>query len=92
MLTLDEFKALPFDEVFATGVLPNSPNGIFMTRDGGQLRWVAKKGRINDWAVYSHWACKSEQFVKESGDKIMTKQYIQNCVPCADEVMQLYRF
>lgn len=35
MLTLKEFDLLPKGEVFATGVLPNSFAGIFMTNDGG---------------------------------------------------------
>lgn len=90
-MTLDEFKALPFDEVFATGILPNSPDGIFMTNDGGKLRWVAKKGRINDWAVYCHWDYKSEEYVKTNGDKLFEETHIQRCVPCTEEVMKLYR-
>lgn len=47
-LTLKEFDSLPLGEVFATGVLPNSPEGIFMTNNGGELRWVAKKGWGHD--------------------------------------------
>jgi hypothetical protein len=92
ILTLEEFDKLPLGEVFATGVLPNSPEGLFMTNDGGELRWVAKKGWGHDWAVYCHWADRSVKWVEESGDKIHTEVYIRRCVPCTDEVFKIYRF
>ncbi|HPI82437.1 MAG TPA: hypothetical protein PK122_04360 [Candidatus Paceibacterota bacterium] len=41
MLDIEAFDKIPAGSTFATGVLPNSPAGIFMTRDGGDLRWVA---------------------------------------------------
>ena len=44
MLTEEKFKELPRGEIFATGILPNSNEGLFMTRDGGDLKWVAIKG------------------------------------------------
>lgn len=90
-ITIDDFIMFMPGEVFATGVLPNSPEGIFMTRDGGELRWVAVKGYGNDWAVYCHWSYHSKEFVKSSGDKVLTPEYIQRCVPCSDEVMKRYR-
>jgi hypothetical protein len=91
MITIEEFDKIPLGEVFATGVLPNSPDGIFMSRDGGELRWVAKKGYGYDWAVYCHWADKTPEWIRDFGDKVYTPEYIQRCVPCTDEVLKLYR-
>jgi hypothetical protein len=91
-LTLEKFKEIPNGEVFATGVLPNSPKGLFVSDGRGELRWIAKKGQIQDWAIYCHWAYMSESEVAASGDKVTMKENIQKCVPCADEVFRLYRY
>ena len=90
-LTLEQFKAIPFGEVFAKGEIPNSPEGIFMNRDGGMLKWVAKKGGIHDWAVYVYWDNVSFTYVRDYGDKVQGKEYITKVVPCTDEVYELYR-
>ena len=92
MMTIEEFDKLPLDEIFATGVLPNSEEGLFMTRGGGNLRWVAKKGWGHDWAIYCHWENKSVEWIKESGDKVTSPVNIQKCVPCDAEVFNLYRY
>ena len=90
-LTLEQFNEIPYGAIFAKGVLPNSPEGIFMTRDGGNLKWIAKKGHANDWAIYCHWEYKTDEFVEKSGDKLHNKEHIQLCVPCSDEVFNSYR-
>ena len=92
MLTTEKFNEIPLGEIFATGILPNSPDGIFMTRDGGSLRWVAKKGHGYDWAIYCHWSHKSPEWIRDYGDKVTTEEYIKRCVPCTDEVFNLYRY
>lgn len=91
-LTKEDFDMYPAGGVFATGVLPNAEDGLFMTRDGGELRWVAKKGWGYDWAIYCHWADKTPEWVRDYGDKVYTEEYIKRCVPCTDEVFNLYRF
>ena len=92
MINQKEFDKLAPGEVFATGVQPNSPEGIFMTRDGGNLRWVAVKGYGNDWTIYCHWESNSVEYIKQSGDKLHNEQYIKLCVPCEEEVFKLYRY
>jgi len=93
-MTKEQFDALPHSEVFATGTFPNSPEGIFMTnnREGDTLRWVAKKGYGNDWAVYCHWAEHSAEWVTAHGDKVTYELHIRKCVPCTKEVFSLYRY
>lgn len=92
MITKEEFDKLTPGEIFATGVQPNSPEGIFMTRDGGNLRWVATKGYGNDWAIYCHWDYNSIEYIKESGDKLQNPDHIKLCVPCEEDVLKKYRF
>ena len=92
MITIKEFIDLEPGKMFDTGILPNSPEGIFMTRDGGTLRWVAVKGYGNDWAVYCHWERNSVEYVKQSGDKLHFENNIKKCVSCDDEMFKLYRF
>ena len=92
MLTKEEFDKLTPGEVFATGVQSNSPEGIFMTQDGGNLRWVATKGYANDWTAYCHWDFNSVEYVKKSGDKLYNEKHIKLCVPCEEEVFKCYRY
>jgi hypothetical protein len=92
-MTYEAFKKLPYDSVFATGLVPNMPGGLFMERDneGRLLRWVAKKGKIDDWAVYVHWATKSVEEVRDYGDKIHGKDLITDLVPCDEPMLNMYR-
>lgn len=92
MLTQSEFDKLTPGEVFATGVQPNSPEGLFMTQSGGNLRWVAVKGYANDWTCYCHWDYNTVEYVKQSGDKLHNPAHIRLCVPCEDSVFQTYRY
>lgn len=91
-LTLEAFEQISPGAIFETGILPNSPDGIFMTRDGGELRWLAKKGFGNDWTIYCHWADKSFEWISQHGDKVYTKSNIQLCISCTDDVLDKYRF
>jgi len=92
MLTIEEFNKFNAGDIIGSGEIENSPEGIYMTNSGGTLRWVAKKGRVNDWCVYCHWSHYSFEYVEQSGDKVMTKEYIQRCIPCSEEVFKLYRY
>ena len=92
ILTEAKFKKIPRGEIFATGVLPNSPEGLFMTTSGGELRWIAKKGHGYDWAIYCHWAYWTEFEIASNGDKVTNEHHIKRCVPCDDVVFKLYRY
>jgi len=79
-------------EVIATGITTNSPEGVFMTRAGGELRYVAVKGMANDWAVYVHWSYNSIEFIKQQGDKVTMREHVEKCVPIEDEKLwEAYR-
>lgn len=92
-LGLDDFKQYNCGAVISSGVLPNSPEGIYMTNNrlGDDLLWVAIKGYGNDWAIYCYWSENGIEFVKTNGDKIHSEEHIQKCVPCTEEVYNLYR-
>lgn len=92
MITKEDFDKIPNGIIFSTGVLPNSPEGLFMTNNGGELRWIAKKGYGNDWTIYCHWSSKSIDWIEQSGDKVTAEYHIKKCVSCDDEVFKLYRY
>lgn len=92
MLTKKEFDNLSHGEVFATGVLPNSPEGLFMNGNGSELRWVATKGGGNDWAIYYLSSTESVEWIKEHGNKLHNPEHIKKCVSCEEEVFKLYRY
>ena len=92
MLTLKQFNQIEPGKTLAFGTLPNSPEGLFMTSTGGELKWVAKKGWANDWTIYCHWSDKSLEWIEQHGDKVHTEIHIRRCVPCEDAVLNTYRF
>ena len=108
-LSVDEFEKIPHDTIFSRGELPNSPEGLYMTdaQHGRMLRWMAKKGGGNDWAIYCYWAKTGHPFgddneasaewetywdyIRVHGDKVKDDRNIRKCVNVSDEVMRLYR-
>jgi hypothetical protein len=91
-LTITQFNSIRCGGIIAKGVLPNSPDGIHMTFDGGDLKWIAVKGWGNDWAIYCHWAYHTDEYVLSSGDKVTLESNIKRCVPCNKPVFKLYRY
>lgn len=93
-LTKKIFDRIPHGETFATGFVENSPEGVYMTdtNRGGLLRWVAKKGFGNDWALYLSWESRSIEWIERSGDKLHNQGYIQKLVLCDPDVLELYRY
>jgi hypothetical protein len=92
MLTKKEFDEIPSENIFATGVLPNSPLGIFMNSTGGNLKWVAKKGLENDWTIYYQISNMSAEWIGKHGRKVYHDKIIKKCVPCDADVFILYKF
>ena len=92
MLDLQMLSTMSPETIFATGIIDNSPEGIFMTRSGGKLRWLAIKGRANDWCIYIHWESSTAEYVKRAGDKVCDKKHIRKLVPCSNEAFKAYRY
>ena len=92
MLTTKVLEELPPNSIFATGVMRDVEDGLFMADTGEELRWVAVRGGIADWAIYCGFSTKSEEWVSRHGDKVCGKVHIQRCVPCDEEAFQRYRY
>jgi len=93
-ITKEIFDKIPDGNIFAVGVIPNSPEGLFMTRSdiNRLLLWSAKKGLGNDWAIYCGWLDENSiDSVTRIGDKIHDKNHIKKCVNCTDYVLEKYR-
>lgn len=85
---------MPEFTIFARGEIANSPDGIYMTdtRKGDTLKWIAKRGEIDDWAIYIHWSENGYEFVESNGDKVISAMNIKKLVPCDDEAFKMYRY
>ena len=72
-MTLKEFIMMPDNEVFASGTILNHPEGLYMTSSdiGKRLKWLAKKGSVNDFAVYCYWDGEmSDEDILSYGQKV----------------------
>ena len=76
---------------FGTGEIVDGPEGINMFNSGRQLRWVATRGGIHDWAIYVGLASSSIEDVKDHGDKVHSERNIKKLVECDDEAYGMYR-
>lgn len=94
MLTLEKLKAMHPNQIIGSGIIPNSPDGLYMTntRKGDELMWVAQRGKIYDWTIYCHWIESGKDYILNSGDKVYDVENIKKLVPCDDEAFKMYRF
>ncbi len=91
-MTLEMLNAVPKHTIFATGILPDTEDGLFMANTGKDLRWIAKTGQIGYFCIYCHFADKSLEWIQDHGDKVCNERNIKRCVPCDDEVFKRYRY
>lgn len=89
ILTIDELKKMNRDYIFRFGY------------SGGNI-WVAKRGYIHDWAIYTHpytfhhhikggfeWM---KCLCARVGRKVYDETQIKQLVPCEDEAFEVYRY
>jgi len=93
MMTIEDLNQVAPQTIFKTGVVINSPDDIYMTdhRLGEPMRYVACRGKINDWAIYIDWAEKSEIHIKNHGQKIYSDDIIRKLIPCDEDMLNQYR-
>ncbi|MEI6186961.1 MAG: hypothetical protein WCP46_00470 [Alphaproteobacteria bacterium] len=98
MITKSILDSMPENTIFACGVLP-CDNELYTLAIDGDLRWVAKRGIINDWAIYVSVEPdyisteeRKNKTVAELGTKIYGESTIRTLVPCDDEALKLYRY
>ena len=92
MLTVKMLKDMPEHTVFATGLMFDNEEGLFMSGSGKELRWVAVRGGIWDWSIYTHFADRSIEWIQREGDKVRDDTNIKKCVECDAEAFAMYRF
>ncbi len=92
MLTLELLKEMKPYTVFATGTALDNADGLFMSGSDKELRWVAVRGEIWDWCIYTLFADESIDTIRRVGDKVHMEENIKKCVPCDDEAFKMYRY
>lgn len=91
MLTLKRLKEMK-PGVFAFGFDKSETGRNFM--------WVASRGSIHDWAIYTtlgsvpradFWAMGNKEGIRKHGQKLQDGEKIQLLVPCNQEAFAMYR-
>jgi len=95
MLTLDALKEMPPRSIFAQGETTDDGNGINMAGTGKIIRWVATRGDIHDWSVYTENPYDNDEpwpwtQIQRVGDKVHDETDIRRVVPCTDEAFRMY--
>jgi len=88
MLTLAKLKDMIPNTIFKRGVIEDNPEGI----SPNSFSWVAVRGGIHDWAIYSTRGDVHYDWIKRHGDKVYDKSLIKQLVPCDDEAFKMYRY
>ena len=91
MLTLEKLEEIKPHTIFATGTAIDNELGLFMANTGKELRWVAVRGGIADWAIYCHFADRDVEWIQRHGDKVHMESHIKMCMPCDEESFKRYR-
>lgn len=96
-ITKEIFDKIPAtDFIFAVGIIPNHPEGAYLTSNEGNrgrlLRWVALKTYGGTWKLYAQWTDRSIENIRDCGDKIQTDVYIRRAIDVDDEVFKLYDY
>ena len=64
---------------------------VNMYGKGQDLKWVATRGGIHDWAIYIAPADWEDLRIKQMGDKVHNRESIKKLVSCDDEALEMYR-
>lgn len=79
-------------QIFASGQIVDSNEGITIFGSGKQLRWVAVKGMIDDWSIYVHFSQYNDEFVKNYGMKVIQEENIKKLIECDEYSFKAYRY
>jgi hypothetical protein len=94
ILTLKDLKDMS-PGIFAQGMVIDAPGGCNVANTGEMIKWVAVRGRIHDWTIYTDNPYSPQpdyEGVRSLGDKITGEENIKNLVPCDDEAFVMYRY
>lgn len=79
MLTLEKLKEM-------------APNTCIRKIETNNLRYIAMRGSIHDWAIYYGPITWDYDTIKSNGDKLRSELTIKDLVPCNDEAFAIYRY
>lgn len=65
-------------------------DGVNFQLSGKEVKWVAVKGGMGDWAIYFADLDKTLDWIKKHGYKLL-KEDVRNLVDVSDEVLANYR-
>lgn len=91
ILTPEIFDAIKDGCIFMTGTTTNDNKGCNMSNTGEPLRWIAKKGHGDDWAIYIHKEMYPIEWIAKHGDKVMDKRNIKKLVLAHEYIYAKYR-
>lgn len=90
MLTIQNLKDhLP--GILKCGIVSNTKIKLEQFHSQQQLRWVAKRGIIHDWAIYIAPIECSYDVVLKYGEKVRDNDIIVKLVPCDEQALGMYR-
>ena len=93
ILTLQKLDAMS-PGIFAEGTAFDTPEQLNVAGTGKEIKWVAVRGYINDWAIYTDNPYMPQldfDDVAIFGDKIHDEIHIRRLIPCTDEAFDRYR-
>lgn len=99
-LSKERYESTPFGSLISWGIIENSPDGVYMTSEGGTfpLLWTAWKGHGPDWAIYVQRYNPFDvihgpalDHCHDHGDKVFGKDLIARMVDADPEVLERYR-
>lgn len=91
MFTLKQLTNLKPHIVFSSGIFINKRDTFALGNENALIRWIAKRGMINDWAIYYHLEIHSDKWILEHGFKLHEPTHIRNLVPCDEPMFLKYR-
>ena len=93
MLTLNKLKEMKAGTIFAKGSFMDNELGINVWNTDKEMRWIAVRGGIHDWAVYyspvdMDW---TDEQIAKNGDKLYYLTSVSKLVNCDEESLKMCR-
>lgn len=85
-LTVEKLSKMKPHEIIAKGIIDDK--NVY----DKPIRWVAKRGYVNDWVIYYGEKEKTEKEILARGFKLVERKFIEKLVPCTTEAYKKYRY
>ena len=96
-LTKNDLIKMTPGEIFERGIFNDSPKGINFSGTNNDVRWLAKRGEVEDWVIYvqnPHYGNLEWGYgrIENYGDKLFNPESIQKLIQASPDAMALYRY